>query len=209
MRKLLAAILWLGLIQTAFAGFISATGNLADPQFDFAAIKFTLSSQADLDVQTWSFGGGTNAAGVVIPGGSFDPMVWLFSGSGLTATYTGMSNDDGNCPPGTFAPTCSDSTLHVSALSVGIYTLVLTAWDNEPCAAGGCIPPGSTMLGDGFTGLGNGDFDSPYAVDIVSGGIVSGQPMPAPSVLSLMLAALLAWTALSAWRFESADGARI
>jgi hypothetical protein len=195
MPKLLAVILSFSLMQSASAGFISATGSLADPQFDFAAVEFTLSSAADVDIQSWGFGGGTNAAGNVIAAGGFDTMVWLFSGSGPTATYTGDFNDDGDCPPGTLNPTCGDSTLHVSALAAGVYTLVVTAFDNEPCAAGGCTGGPYTTIGDDFTGLGNGDPDSPYAVDIVSAGIVNAQPAPAPDALSLLLAGMLAWIA--------------
>ena len=193
MRKLFCVLSLLTFTDLASAGFLSATGSLADPQFDFATVQFTLGSTAGVDIQTLSFGGGTNAAGNLIAGGSFDPMVWLFAGAGPAATYTGLFNDDGLCPPGTSNPTCSDSTLHVSALTAGTYTLVMTAFANEPCAAGGCVPAGSTTLGDGFTGLGNGDLSSPYAVDIVSDGIVNAQPVPAPASLILLLAGILAW----------------
>ena len=49
-------------------------------------ITFTLTSQNFVTFQTWSFGGGTNAAGTVIPAGGFDPLISLFAGPAATAT---------------------------------------------------------------------------------------------------------------------------
>jgi hypothetical protein len=41
-----------------------------------------LSGAGTLTLQTWGFGGGTNAAGMVIPAGGFDPFVGVFNSSG-------------------------------------------------------------------------------------------------------------------------------
>jgi hypothetical protein len=75
--------------NSASAGALSFQGNLdpANPN-DVFLTTLTLSSVADLDIQTWGFGGtagapdGTNAAGAVIAAGGFDPYVSLFAGAG-------------------------------------------------------------------------------------------------------------------------------
>jgi hypothetical protein len=89
-----------------------------------------------LRIQTWGYGGtagapgGTNALGAVIPPGGFDPIVWLFQGSGPSASLIAW-NDDGACPPGTPSPYCYDSTLELSPLQ-GTYTLALTMYNVRP-----------------------------------------------------------------------------
>src|ERR1017187_4495706 len=100
----------MALLPLAHGGtFASFTGTLATPESVFEQV-FTLSAPANLEIQTWSFGGGTNAAGTPILAGGFDPLVALFSGPLATATIylTGgnpagdadtLSSFTGNCPP--------------------------------------------------------------------------------------------------------------
>src|SRR5580704_9063053 len=65
--------------------FLSYTGDLSTPQSILEA-TFTLPASDTVTFQAWGFGGGTNAAGAVIPAGGFDPLIALFSGFGPTAT---------------------------------------------------------------------------------------------------------------------------
>lgn len=58
----------------------SYTGALANAE-DSAQIVLTLSADSSVTLQTYGFGGGTNAAGTVIAPGGFDPFVGLFSGT--------------------------------------------------------------------------------------------------------------------------------
>lgn len=203
-KQLLIGGLAAALMPLAQAGSISVVGHL-DPNDanDVALILFTLTSAADVDVQTWGYGGtgsapgGVNAAGAVVPDGGFDPYVSLFDGVGSGATFL-ASNDDGLCPPGNGAVACHDSTLHVASLAAGSYTLALSTFSNDSFAEN----TGSGTLGDGFIGLGN-YYDastnsvrsSNYAVDITSNGIPA---VPEPSALVMLCVGALVLSALRA-----------
>lgn len=199
MRKLL---LICGLLAAlpAMGGTLSTVGDLnpADAS-DVALLSFTLVSAADVDIQTWGYGGtaaapgGVNAAGAVIAAGGFDPYISLFSGTGAGATFI-ASADDGLCPPGVAAPACHDATLHLDGLAAGSYTLAISTFGNMSFAEN----QGGT-LGDGFVGLGNYDDPSSdtvrsphFAADIRSDGIPA---VPEPTSLSLLLAGALVLTA--------------
>jgi hypothetical protein len=209
MRKLFCILTLLTFTDLASAGFLSFTGSL-DPNNpnDVFITPFTLSSQANLNIQTWGFGGtagapgGANAAGAVILAGGFDPYVSLFTGTGNGATFL-ASNDDGLCPPGTPFLACADSTLNIANLAAGSYTLALTLPFNFSFAEN----QGSGTLGDGFIGLDASFSDGScaglctnnFAVDITSAGIETTpptQPAPAPGSLSLVFVGILAWGVL-------------
>ena len=72
---------------------LSFTGNLADDN-DVELFDFTLASTSDVTLRTWSYAGGTNAAGNLIAAGGFDPIVSLFFGTGSPAILFD-ANDDG------------------------------------------------------------------------------------------------------------------
>jgi hypothetical protein len=210
------------LAATAFglsAGSIySFTGTLSSPE-DASETTFSLTAADTVTIQTWGFGGGTNASAQVIMAGGFDPLIALFDGPVATATMAtdGSANpladaDNllnppwsyvGNCPPaGTVAigtdNDCGDDFMQV-ALGVGTYTLVLTDASYIPFAV---FDNGS--LAEGFEDLTSGVFqtcdpvsnacitpDGNYAVDILS-----AQPdlitTPEPSALSMLGIALAA-----------------
>jgi hypothetical protein len=153
-----------------------------------ALFSFTLATSGTLNIQTWGYGGGTNAAGTVIANGGFDPYVSLFAGTGDLATFA-ASNDDGLCPPGNGSIACQDSTLNLANLTAGSYTLALTVFENMSFAENS----GSGSLGDGFVGLGSYDDSTSnstrtpnYAIDIKSSALV-----PEPSTLALTASAEL------------------
>jgi hypothetical protein len=87
---LMACVGALALTQPAVAGVvsncttpgsgISCTGSLDTPE-DVFLETFSLASTSSVTVQTYRFGGGTNAAGTTIAPGGFDPLVALFSGT--------------------------------------------------------------------------------------------------------------------------------
>jgi hypothetical protein len=72
---------------------ISCTGNLTAPENVFTE-PFT-SGGTTLTVQTFSFGGGTNAAGMVIPEGSFMPLIALYSSTGVIVPVDYVLNGAG------------------------------------------------------------------------------------------------------------------
>ncbi len=93
----LVAILVLSFVPAALhADSISYAGTLSSST-DVVEETFTLSSAATIGLQTWGFGGGTNAAGDVISAGGTDPFLAIFSGAGAgAATLTdALSNPYG------------------------------------------------------------------------------------------------------------------
>jgi PEP-CTERM motif len=203
---------------------ISCTGNLSAPESVFME-TFT-SGGTTLDIQTFSYGGGTNAAGMAIPAGSFMPLIALYTNTGAIvpvdyvldgtgmqvisdtwnplATNPAASADSlvyvsgstnaslsGLCSPAgpgnMVGGQCGDSTLNITGLPIGSYTLVLTDAFNQPYSVNPG-PPTSVSLSDGYGGLG-GSFtgcDSTsnpacgnFAVDI--------SPVVTPEPASLLL----------------------
>ena len=197
---------------TARASSLSFVGTFTDPTDIFTA-SFSLSASSAVSIQTWGFGGGTNAAGTVIPAGGFDPLIALFSGIDSSATIladiTGpvFSADifpgyEGSCPPGQVAviagsPLCGDATLHFLDLPAGDYTLLLTYAPYIPFA----VFDASALLGDGFFDLTGGVFQTcvtdpdfacvdrtgDFAVDVLVTSAV-----PEPGTLMLLAGGVLA-----------------
>src|SRR5215471_15185748 len=74
-----------GAACTTTAAGVSATGSFTTSE-DVFLETFTLAGTTPVTVQTYGFGGGTNAAGQTIPSGGFDSLVALFSGAPTTAS---------------------------------------------------------------------------------------------------------------------------
>jgi hypothetical protein len=183
LRLLIVFSFPLWLCDSAAAASISVHGSLSlssGAANDSASFAFNVSAANTVTIQSYGYGGssnapgGTNSAGRVIPAGGFDPYITLFSGSGASATFL-ASNDDGTCSVGHGALSnrlCGDSTLSLS-LAPGVYTLIVGAFDNMSFAEN----LGTGTLRDGFIGLGNYDplRTNNFSVDI-SGVNISGAP---------------------------------
>lgn len=201
------------------ADFVSYTGTLLSST---AVVQktFTLSSPATIGLQTWGFGGGTNAAGDVISPGGTDPFLAIFSGTGPSATILtdGASNPFGTsldlsnygnpnfvgCPPAGAptiggSPQCGDITMTLPSLAAGTYTVVLSDGQYTPFAVGDL-----GTLGEGFSDFTAGAFcnvlingvDCPdplggaYAFDIT--GLPSGvATVPEPAFSGTLLGTVL------------------
>jgi hypothetical protein len=127
---------------TTPAAAISCTGTLDTPE-DVFLETFTLAGNNTITVQTYGFGGGTNAGGAAIPAGGFDSLVALFSGPANNATILLDSSTNPiasgdtlgqftpGCPPagtvtvGSVPGNCGDNQLVVN-LGPGTYTLLLS-----------------------------------------------------------------------------------
>jgi len=191
----------------ACANTVSYTGTLSSPEDSTSGlITVTLSSPGTLGLQTYGFGGGTNAAGDVIPAGGFDPFVGVFAGTGTSATFiNGTSDVLSNyssfmgCPPAGEVDigglVCGDVNMSLS-LAAGTYTVLLTDADNFPVA----VDETDGLLGDGFFDLTGGVFQTcngldcvtdsaNWALDITTPGSVS--TVPEPSALPALGIALL------------------
>lgn len=173
------------------AANLSFTGALGGDN-DVQLFSFTLAADGDIALRTWSYAGGTNAAGAAIPAGGFDTVVSLFTGSGASALLIG-ANDDGvgvaTDPATGFA---RDALLEVFALAAGEYTVALTQFAN--------FANGPT-LGDGFLGAGDPAFNgrsSAWALDIL--GVDAAHVIAEPAALVLAMFALGAAAAATARR---------
>jgi hypothetical protein len=176
-------LLLFALLQAAGAATVSYVGSLNpnDPN-DLFQVQIDLLMLSPIRVQSFGYGGGTNAAGTLIPGGGFDTYVSIFDGWGPGATFL-ASNDDGCLG-------CPDSAITTSPLPVGHYTVVLSVFDNYSFAEN----LGTGTLGDGFIGLGSyfsgGGFRiSDYAIDIE---FASPTAVPEPGAGAVVLLGIIA-----------------
>lgn len=145
---------------------LSETGTLASPEDTFELV-INLATPGNVTLQTYGFGGGTNAAGTVIPSGGFDPFVGLFSGTGSTAVFINgdsdiLSNYTPGCPPagtvtiGSMPNQCGDVELVLTGLAAGTYTVLLSDAEYLPNA----VFEVAGVLGDGFTDFTGGVFQT-------------------------------------------------
>jgi hypothetical protein len=149
----------------ARATSFSFTGTLATPE---TPVFFTLGLSGppqSVTLQTYGFGGGTNAAGTPIPAGGTDDFVGIFSGTGPGAAILtdGSGNPYGDslylglrfpgCPSANsvsdFGDThCGDERMTIPSLGAGVYTVVLSDGNYFPAAANEI--GGTGTLADGF-----------------------------------------------------------
>jgi hypothetical protein len=185
----------------AFADTVSYTGTLSSPE-DTWETNATLSSAGTLTIQTWSFGGGTNAAGTVIPSGGFDPFAGVFDSSGnlIQGTSDVLSNyaSFAGCPPaglvtiGSVPGNCGDITMSLP-LAAGAYTVLLADAEYIPNAI--FDSPSYGNLSEGFTDLTGGAFQTcadlndcnndtaNWALDVTTPTSAAGTPEPGALVV--------------------------
>lgn len=168
---------------SAFAGDFSFTGNLKDGN-EVQPFFFTVTEPASVTLQTLSFSGGTNAAGTVIPGGGFDPIITLFNA--ISGQRLAANDDSGNG---------FDSFIQRD-VGAGNYFATVTQFPNFS----------SGSLADGFPQYNAGIFgDAHWAVDILNAssasvGVPYINPIPEPETYAMLLAGL----GLLGWRMRSA-----
>ncbi len=157
-------------------------------QWAAAVLDFTVTTASTMDAITFSYGGGVNGNGTVIPEGGFEPYLSLFDASGnfLSSTFFGTT-----CPAGAntnpVSGQCFDVLLDGGTLSPGNYQIAISAFENMSFAEN----LGTGTLADGFTGLGNlaqGE-DLHYALDVV---LNPTTVVPEPKLLGLLVLAILA-----------------
>ena len=226
--KIIFASFVIVLIPTAtYASSISYTGSLTSST-DVVEETFTLSSPATIGLQTWGFGGGTNAAGdVILPGGT-DPFLGIFSGTGASATILtdGASNPYGTsldlsnygnpnflgCPPAGApviggSPQCGDITMTLSSLAAGTYTVILTDGQYVPQAVydNGTLGEGfSDFTGGAFCNIAINGVDCPntsgaYAFDITG---LPSSAVPEPAPVAFVGAALIGLAVVRRLQFQ-------
>ncbi len=161
---------------------ISYTGTFTTDDQMFET-TFSLAAATGITVRTWSFAGGTDAAGDVISAGGFAPVVSVFDSSGSLLQWDDGGTARNNCGPRNIDPVsgfCLDAYIN-GLYNPGTYTVVLTEYDN--------LPNGPT-LANGFSEEGNGNFTGgPFFLNAGSGYQrngnweldVPGTPVPEPA----------------------------
>ena len=173
-KSLLGIVAIVGLLAgSAQAANFSYTGTLNDPN-DVQTFNFSVGAPSTVTLRTWSYAGGTNAAGSVIAGGGFDPILALFNSAGAKIG----ENDDGGCGLVAAGPNCWD-TYFSSALGAGNYTVSVAAFSNFA---------GATIT-DPFQG--GGSFSgrtSAWAFDLLNVGSATqiGNNVPEPGSMALL-----------------------
>jgi hypothetical protein len=230
MNRVLAIFVFVFVPIAVQADSVSYTGTLSTST-DVVEQTFTLSSPTTIGLQTWGFGGGTNAAGTLIAPGGTDPFLAIFFGTGASATILtdGMANPYGTsldmtnygnpnflgCPPagapivGGF-PQCGDITMTLPSLAAGTYTVVLSDGEYQANAVfdNGTLGEGFTdFTGGGFcnidiNGVGCPNTSGAYAFDIT--GLPSGAAVPEPAFGGILLATAVLGLAL----FKNSKGYR-
>lgn len=177
----------------AQAADLSFTGSLANDA-DTQSFFFTTDGTSNVMLRSYSYAGGINAAGTVIPDGGFDPILSLFdSADNLINTV-----DDGPDPVPSDPTTGSLYDTNFSeVLSAGTYRVVVSQFDNF--AIGPTFADGFVQSSPTFTstyGCSNGQFcdvnrdnrTSNWAFDInnvVTASQVTSSPEPG-TILGLL-----------------------
>lgn len=122
--------------------FTGSFNNINDVQL----FTFSVGTTSTVTLRTYSYAGGTNAQGAVIPEGGFDPILALFQGTGPSAIKIGQNDDGGgSVPADAITGARFDTYLLLTSLTAGDYTVSIQDFAN--------FANGPT-LGDGFSGGG-------------------------------------------------------
>jgi hypothetical protein len=173
LASIFVGALTLALSSPAKAASFSFRGSLSvsDPVQFFS---FTTSTDSLITLKTFSYAGGTQADGTVVPGGGFDPVVSLFNGNS-SPNIPIIYNDDGgiNVATDPVTGTNFDSFLEQN-LAPGKYTVTLSQYPNF-------APVGTTYVPN--VGLQTDN----WSLDILN---VDAANTTAPQALSVALAGL-------------------
>jgi hypothetical protein len=129
LASILVGALTLALSSPVKAASFSFRGSLSvsDPVQFFS---FTTSTDSTVTLRTFSYAGGTQADGTVVPAGGFDTIVSLFNANLSPNTFI-SNNDDGgfNVPIDPLTGAGFDSFLEQN-LTPGKYTVALSQFPN-------------------------------------------------------------------------------
>ncbi|MBU2993524.1 DVUA0089 family protein [Octadecabacter sp. 1_MG-2023] len=212
MKKFLSTIAATALMASAaHAATFSFSGEFVNDN-DVVIFEFQVGALSDINLRSFSYGGGTQADGNVVAAGGFDPILTLFNSTG---GLINSQDDSSNTTPDPITGNTYDVNLDVFALAAGTYSVAVSQYDNFN--AGG-------NLSDGFfyDGAGNENFTAgiascsnaifcdvsdtnrtgAFAFDIsgVDDAIIVVDPtpnvVPLPAGMPLMLAGIGAFAAL-------------
>jgi len=118
----------------AHAGQFAFVGTFIHDN-DLQLFTFTLGAPSTVTLQTWGYGGGTNAAGQVIPAGGFESVLGIFDSAGTAVSGPIEPGPNPDCSPRNPDPArfgfCQDAYGQIS-LAAGSYIVSLTQFPNDP-----------------------------------------------------------------------------
>jgi len=226
----LLATLFIARVPLALADSTSTqsyTGTLATSDSVFET-TVTLTAGDDVVLQTYGFGGGTNAAGTVIAAGGTDPFLAIFDSTGQILTYPtgdplnpvdayGTSLDLSNyssftgCPPAGVVDidgsTCGDITMSIADLAAGTYTIALSdglyvanaVFDNGNLSEGFTDEfTGGQFCNLEINGVACPNTSGAYALDVTT--ITPTVATPEPAIFPLLALGLLGLGAVRTFR---------
>jgi hypothetical protein len=129
------------LAGVALGANFSFTGSFVRDD-EHRAFTFQVLTASTVTIRTWSYAGGTNAAGQVIPRGGLDPFISIFDSTGTLIAQ----NDDG---PGVAVDPHTGAgfdSLISQVFAPGNYLVILTQSDNQP--NGGTLAAGFSEDGN-------------------------------------------------------------
>jgi len=117
--------------SSAYAATFSFAGDFITPN-DVNLFDFTLANSSTVQLKSFAYAGGTDAAGATIQRGGFDTMFFLYNGAGSQIAW----NDDGGSINYQYVNRDIDGRwgdAYLQAiLSPGSYTLALVNFSNYP-----------------------------------------------------------------------------
>jgi len=158
MKKILSCAVALAFSVSANATLVteSFTGNLDHDDARYYITFDVTQNNTLVDLTTWSFAGGINAAGLQIADGGFDTQLALFNNAGQLID----SDDDASSVSSGIGGSSWDAIIS-NTLTIGSYTAVLTQYNSD-------YQSGDLITGN-WTSSGKTNFDgrsSFYAFDI-------------------------------------------
>jgi hypothetical protein len=158
----------------------SFTGNLANDD-QVQLFNFSVAAPLTVTLRTWSYAGGTNAAGQLIAAGGFDPILALFDGSGIRVNQ----NDDGGSLVAADPVTGMHYDTYLSSvLGAGNYTVSVSQYANFAGPTLSTAFPGSNT--SGFIDVTGHTRTNAWAFDILGVESATQTAVPEPSVLALL-----------------------